>query len=97
MVLVNVGYFLDQTMVTKTFENPRYLSRGLAELGSQAAVADAETLHAALGNGVEDRFVFSAKEIETTIAATGLLDRAADPVDPLDPVGGSSTAERKSR
>ena len=88
MVLVNVGYFLDETMVAKTFENSRYLSRRFAERGTQPAVADAETLYSALGNGVEDRFVLSAEEVETTMAATGLLDRAADLVDLLDPVGG---------
>ncbi len=88
MVLVSVGYFFDQTMVAKTFENPRYLSCGLAERGAQSAVADAKTLHAALGDGPEDRFVFGAEEIETAIAATGVPDRTAELVDLLDAVGG---------
>ena len=40
MVLVNIGHFFDQTMVAKTFENPRYLTGSLAQRGSQGAVAD---------------------------------------------------------
>ena len=87
MVLVNIGHFFDQTMIAKTFENPRYLSGGLAERGAQSAVADAETLHAALGDGSEDRFVFGAEKVETAIAATGVLHRAADLVHPLNAVG----------
>lgn len=87
MVLVNIGHFFDQTMVAKTFENPRYLSRGLAEGGAEAAVADAETLHAALGDGPEDRFVFGAEKVETAIAATRVPDGTADLVDLLDAVG----------
>ena len=86
MVLVSVGCCFDQTMVAKTFENPRYLSRGLAERGAQAAVADAETLHAALGDGPQDRFVFGAEKVETAIAAAGVLHRAADLVHLLDAV-----------
>ena len=41
-------------MVAKAFENSRYLSRSLAEQDAEFPVADRETLHAALGNGVED-------------------------------------------
>ena len=82
-----MGYFFDQTMIAKTFENPRYLARGLAERASQAAVADAESLYAALGDGPKDGFVFAAEKVETAMAATGLLHRAADLVHLLDAVG----------
>ena len=36
---------------------------------------------------MEDRRVVGAEEIETAIAATGILDRTADLVDALDPIG----------
>ena len=50
----------------------------LAERCAQSDIADAETLHVALGDRVENRFVVRAEKVETAIAATGLLDGAAD-------------------
>ena len=44
-------------------------------------------MDAALGDGVEHRLVVRAEEVETAIAASGVLDRAADLVDLLDPIG----------
>ena len=56
-------------MIAKAFENPRYLSRCLTEHNPELPVADAEPLHVALGDGVEDGFVVRAEKVETSIAA----------------------------
>lgn len=50
------------------------LTGRLGQERAKVAVADAETLDAALGDGVEDRRVVWAEKVQTAIAATGVLD-----------------------